>query len=225
MKHFNNAGPCKPDIHYMLPVASRLPEVRRLVDQQHYFVLHAPRQIGKTTTLMQLAQELTAEGRYTALLVSAEVGSAFNHDPGAAELAMLGTWQSDARIWLPPELRPPAWPEAEPGQRTAAALEAWALASSRPLVIFLDEIDALENETLLSVLRQLRNGFRNRPRGLEKDQRNWRSHPGLAHPPFRQRVADGKSGAHHRAGGCRRARCSVALDHHARQPPMDGSQR
>ena len=166
MKHFNNAGPCKPDIHYMLPVASRLPEVRRLVDQQHYFVLHAPRQIGKTTTLMQLAQELTAEGRYTALLVSAEVGSAFNHDPGAAELAMLGTWQSDARIWLPPELRPPAWPEAEPGQRTAAALEAWALASSRPLVIFLDEIDALENETLLSVLRQLRNGFRNRPRGF-----------------------------------------------------------
>ena len=166
MKHFNNAGPCKPDIHYMLPVATRLPEVRRLVDQQNYFVLHAPRQIGKTTTLMQLAQELTAEGKYTALLVSAEVGSAFNHDPGAAELPMLGTWQSDARIWLPPELRPSAWPQAEPGERVTAALAEWALTSPRPLVIFLDEIDSLENETLLSVLRQLRNGFRNRPHGF-----------------------------------------------------------
>ncbi len=166
MKHFNNAGPCKPDIHYMLPVASRLPEVRRLVDQQHYFVLHAPRQIGKTTTLMQLAQELTEEGRYTALLVSAEVGSAFNDDPGAAELAMLGRWQSDAEIWLPADLQPPAWPDVPPGQRVARALTVWSLASPRPLVIFLDEIDALENETLLSVLRQLRDGFRNRPRGF-----------------------------------------------------------
>ncbi len=166
MKHFNNAGPCKPDIHYMLPVASRLPEVRRLVDQQNYFVIHAPRQIGKTTTMMQLAQELTAEGRYTALLVSAEVGSAFNHDPGAAELAMLGTWRSDAEIWLPADLQPLPWSDASPGERVASVLKAWSLTSSRPLVIFLDEIDALENETLLSVLRQLRNGFRNRPRGF-----------------------------------------------------------
>jgi hypothetical protein len=166
MKHFNNAGPCRPEDHYMLPVASRLPEVRRLIEQKLYFVLHAPRQVGKTTTLMQLAQELTAEGRYTALLISAEVGSAFNDDPGAAELAMISRWQSDAEIWLPAELRPPAWPDAPPGERVARALTAWSLASPRPLVIFLDEIDALENDTLLSILRQLRDGFRNRPRGF-----------------------------------------------------------
>ena len=166
MKHFNNAGPCRPDIHYMLPVASRLPEVQQLIEQQNYFVIHAPRQIGKTTTMMQLAQELTAEGRYTALLVSAEVGSAFNDDPGAAELAMLGRWQGDARIWLPPQLRPPVWPQAETGERITAALTEWSLTSPRPLVIFLDEIDALENGALISVLRQLRDGFRNRPRGF-----------------------------------------------------------
>ncbi|HMV48846.1 MAG TPA: ATP-binding protein [Blastocatellia bacterium] len=166
MKHFNNAGPCRPEDHYMLPVASRLPEVRALVDQKSYFVIHAPRQIGKTTTLMQLAEELTAEGRYTALLVSAEVGSAFSNDPGAAELAMIGTWRRTARIWLPADLQPPAWPDAQPGERVSSALTEWALASARPLVIFLDEIDSLENEMLLSVLRQLRDGFRNRPRGF-----------------------------------------------------------
>jgi len=32
----------------MLPVMRRLPTVRQLVDRQSYFVLHAPRQVGKT---------------------------------------------------------------------------------------------------------------------------------------------------------------------------------
>jgi hypothetical protein len=152
----------------MVPVAARLPEVRALVEQQSYFVLHAPRQgqVGKTTTLMQLAQELTAEGRYAALLVSMEAGSAFNNQPGKAEAASLETWRGKARIWLPPDLQPPPWPVAEEGGRINAALQAWALHSPRPLVIFIDEIDALENEALISVLRQLRTGFSERPRGF-----------------------------------------------------------
>ena len=166
MKYFNTTGPCKPDIHYMLPTKARLPELHRLIDQQLYFVIHAPRQVGKTTMMMQLAQQLTVEGRYAALLVSMEVGAAFNDDPGAAELAIPGTWRADARHWLPADLQPPAWPQADAGQRLFAALEAWSLASPRPLILFLDEIDALENGALISALRQLRNGFRNRPRGF-----------------------------------------------------------
>ncbi len=166
MRHFNVGGPCKPEIHYMLPTASRLPELRRLIDGQNYFVVHAPRQVGKTTALLQLAQELTAEGRYTALLVSTEAGSAFNDDPGKAEAAMLETWRGKARVWLPPELQPPAWPLAEAGGRIYTALQIWAAHSPRPLVIFLDEIDALENQALLSVLRQLRTGYADRPRGF-----------------------------------------------------------
>ncbi len=166
MKHFNTAGPCKPDIHYMLPASTRLPELRRLIDQQNYFVIHAPRQVGKTTMMLQLAQELTREGRYTALLVSMEVGAAFNDDIGAAELAMLGAWRGNAEAWLPAALQPPAWPQAETGERIFSALKTWAQNSARPLVVFLDEIDALENGTLISSLRQLRNGFVNRPQGF-----------------------------------------------------------
>ncbi len=166
MKYFNTAGPCKPDLHYMLPASTRLPELRRLIDQQLYFVIHAPRQVGKTTMMMQLAQELTREGRYTALLVSMEVGAAFNDDIGKAELAMLGAWRGNAEAWLPAELQPPAWPQAEAGARIFAALSDWAHSSSRPLVMFLDEIDALENGALISTLRQLRNGYNNRPQGF-----------------------------------------------------------
>lgn len=46
---FNTAGPCKADIHYMLSPTSRLPDLERLIAQQNYFVIHAPRQTGKTT--------------------------------------------------------------------------------------------------------------------------------------------------------------------------------
>jgi plasmid stability protein len=130
----------------MLPPERRVPEVRGLVDGSHYFVVHAPRQVGKTTALLALAQTLTAEGKYAATLVSMEVGAPFAKDPGKAEAAILGDWQMAARAWLPPDLQPPPFPEAPAGLRLSAALEAWALASPRPLVLFLDEIDSLQDK-------------------------------------------------------------------------------
>jgi hypothetical protein len=164
---FNTAGPCNPADHYMLPASQRLPEVRPLIEQKSYFVVHAPRQVGKTTALLSLAQELTAEGRYVAVLVSMEVGAAFPHDVGAAEAAILDSWQSAARAQLPPELcPPPPFPTAPPGRGIAAALETWSHAVPRPLIVFLDEVDALRGEVLVSVLRQLRDGYRNRPGGF-----------------------------------------------------------
>ncbi len=76
MRWFNTAGPCQPDIHYLLSAQARLPELLQLIAQRNYFVIHAPRQTGKTTAMLTLAQELTAAGTYTALMVSAEVGAA-----------------------------------------------------------------------------------------------------------------------------------------------------
>src|SRR5262245_36896013 len=158
---FNTAGPCKPGYHYMIPPGRRIPQVRGLVERMSYFVLHAPRQTGKTTSLLGLAAELTAEGRYAAVWVSAEQGQAFD-DVGAAEAAMLSGWTGAANL-LPAELRPSPWPAAEPGDRVRAALGAWAEHSPRPLVVLIDEIDALRDEVLVSVLRQLRAGYPLRP--------------------------------------------------------------
>ena len=150
----------------MLPPERRLPGVREVIEQQAYFVLHAPRQVGKTTSLMALAKALTAEGRFAALMVSMEVGAAFPHDVGAAEAAVLQGWRRRAEAWLPAELQPPPWPEAEPGARIAEALTVWSRACPRPLVVFLDEIDALRDDVLTSVLRQLRDGHPTRPEGF-----------------------------------------------------------
>jgi hypothetical protein len=160
---FNTAGPCNPVDHYMLPAMERLPEVTPLVERGGYFVVHAPRQVGKTTALLSLAQSLTAEGRFLAVLVSMEMGAGHPDDVGAAELAILGSWREAVLTQLPPELHPPDFPDAAAGARIAAALASWAVASPRPLVVFLDEIDALRDNVLISVLRQLRDGYRNRP--------------------------------------------------------------
>ncbi len=165
-RFFNTAGPCKADIHYMLPATERVPEAPRLIAQQGYFVIHAPRQTGKTTAMMALAQQLTASGKYTAALVSMEVGAPFSGDPGAAELAILGDWYTALQVRLPADLRPRPWPSADPGQRIIAALRAWAEASPRPIVLFLDEIDALSGDALIAVLRQLRSGYPDRPKSF-----------------------------------------------------------
>lgn len=51
----------------MLPPLARLPEVTKLIEQQGYFIIHAPRQVGKTTAMLALAQQLTASGKYAAV--------------------------------------------------------------------------------------------------------------------------------------------------------------
>jgi hypothetical protein len=164
-KWFNTAGPCKPDIHYTLTTNERLPQLKRLIDQQNYFVIHAPRQTGKTTAMLTLAQELTASGKYTAVLLSLEVGAVFPHEPGTAQRAILDEWKQSVKFHLPANLQPTTWPEVGIGS-LGTFLSTWATDSPLPLVVFLDEIDALSDETLISVLRQLRSGYPRRPQGF-----------------------------------------------------------
>ncbi|WP_044969416.1 AAA family ATPase [Sorangium cellulosum] len=163
VRTFNIAGPCRPDRHYMVPAGQRLPGFRALVDKQAYFVVHAPRQTGKTTTMKALARRLTEEGRYAALHFSCETARAFPED---VEQAVKGIWlavEGAARLELPPALRPPAPVEVPPAGYLQTQLTRWAEACPRPLVLVFDEIDALTGSSLISVLSQLRAGFPDRP--------------------------------------------------------------
>jgi hypothetical protein len=150
----------------MIPASTRLPEVPDLVANQKYFVVHAPRQTGKTTALRALAAELTTSGRYAALVLSMEAGQPWADDIGAATRAILSGARIAARANLPADLRPPAWPDSWPEGLLSEAFAKWAEACPRPLVLFLDEIDALTGHTMLSVLRQLRQNFAERPAGF-----------------------------------------------------------
>ncbi|MBW4510504.1 MAG: ATP-binding protein [Scytonematopsis contorta HA4267-MV1] len=160
---FNTAGPCEARKHYMLPPTMRLPNLSRLIEQESYFVIHAPRQTGKTTAMQALAKQLADSGRYAAIIVSVEVGNSLSNDLGAAELAILGAWRNKIINRLPEDLQPEAWVDAPPGQRIQANLRLWTRAIKRPLVLFIDEIDSLQDETLISILRQLRDGYPERP--------------------------------------------------------------
>ncbi|MDR1368828.1 MAG: DnaB-like helicase C-terminal domain-containing protein, partial [Dysgonamonadaceae bacterium] len=73
-RYFNVAGPCNEADHYMVEASSRLHGIADLIDQKQYFVIHAARQSGKTTFLLDMAERLNAEGKYYALYCSLEMG-------------------------------------------------------------------------------------------------------------------------------------------------------
>ena len=148
----------------MLPPEPRLPRVRELIDAELYFVLHAPRQSGKTTCVRALARMLSAEGRYAAVHASCERGNVAGFDVERCVQAVLRTIDLQAER-LPEEHRPPSLEivrEVEAESRLRTWLTRWCERCPRPVVLFLDEIDSLIDESLISVLRQLREGFPDR---------------------------------------------------------------
>lgn len=70
-KFFNTAGPIIPADHYNIDPLMRfdLEEIEMLIYQKKYFVLHAPRQTGKTSCLFALRDYINARGR-TDLLIT-----------------------------------------------------------------------------------------------------------------------------------------------------------
>lgn len=167
-RFFNTAGPCKPDIHYTLNPLKRLTSVRALVEAQKYFILHAPRQTGKTTTMLSFAQAMNLEGKYVALYMNVESAQTARNRVEAANKTFLSVLDSTARVYLPK----PYWPSPEcfqvpdweDGFRTV--LTRWCLELPKPLVLFIDEADALIGDSLLSLLRQLRSGYAQRPQAF-----------------------------------------------------------
>ncbi|ETR67739.1 MAG: hypothetical protein OMM_11273, partial [Candidatus Magnetoglobus multicellularis str. Araruama] len=79
MLFFNTAGPVNCDDHYCLPPLSRfdLEEILMLIAQKKYFVLHAPRQTGKTSCLLALMKYLNEQGNYECLYINVEAAQAF----------------------------------------------------------------------------------------------------------------------------------------------------
>ena len=172
MRFFNTAGPIRPDDHYCIPPLERLDMdgVRTLIEQKKYFVLHAPRQTGKTSALLALRDLLNAEDSYRCVYVNVEGAQALREDVEQVMRTLLAGLASRARLTLGDEFLGTVWSgilaEVGPGVGLQEALTRWAEASPKPLVLLIDEIDALIGDALLSVLRQLRAGYDLRPEGF-----------------------------------------------------------
>lgn len=190
LKYFNTAGPIRPEDHYFIPVAQRvdLDEIQNLIQQKKYFVLHAPRQTGKTTALLELCNMLNQSGKYRCLYVNVESAQTARENIAEAMTVIVNTLMDLEKIHLPDD---PVMGKVgadllkrSPTSALAAILRVWAHESELPTVLLIDEIDSLIGDTLISILRQLRSGYNDRPKNFPqsvilcgvRDVRDYRIH-------------------------------------------------
>ena len=194
MRRFNTEGPVVAQDHYCIPPLERvnLGEILELVRNKRYFVLHAPRQTGKTSTLLALRSLLNSgvEGAFRCVYVNVEAAQAMREDVFRSMRVILGELGSRARS-SGDEFLYEAWPgilETFGEGSLSEALTRWCEADPKPLVLLIDEIDALIGDSLISVLRQLRARYDQRPGSFPqsvvlcgvRDVRAYRIHSGSA---------------------------------------------
>jgi len=90
-RFFNTAGPMKPEINYCIDPLTRIDweDIQRLINDMRYFVLHAPRQTGKTSTLQAMMDTLNEEGRYACAYANIETAQAARGDVAQGILTVL----------------------------------------------------------------------------------------------------------------------------------------
>ena len=163
---FNTEGPCLPREHYMINAMRRLgSEALSLIGEKKYFVIHAARQTGKTTFLLELANRINSGGEYYAVYCSLENAEMLT-EPSAGIITIINS--------LHAEITGSGLPNADvfkknidtndPYNALQQAIKNYCAVLDKPLVALFDEADCLSGQTLISFLRQLRNGYINRSR-------------------------------------------------------------
>ncbi len=169
MRFFNTEGPVNCADHYCLPPLTRLDlaEIAGLIAQKKYFLLHAPRQTGKTSCLLALTDYLNQGNDYHAVYANIEAAQALREDVDRAMATIvtnIAQWASfvagnqDAVILARQTLA-----DTPHASALSSFLARWCAQLDKPLVLMLDEVDALIGDTLISLLRQLRAGYPTRP--------------------------------------------------------------
>jgi hypothetical protein len=142
----------------MLPPEERLVggQLHRYIGDKLYWVLHAPRQTGKTTFLQSWMRQINAGDEAVACYVSVERCQGIGEPERAMPDLCKAIQEYAAAAHLPvPELK-----TASANSMLSDTLIDWAAqVAPKPLVVLFDEVDVLTDGTLISFLRQLRGGF------------------------------------------------------------------
>lgn len=164
-KYFNIAGPCVAEKHYMLSSSLRSQELDALIASESYFILHAARQSGKTTALIDIVNNFNAGNAFIGLHFSAERSQGLTL-PKEGIPPLVESIRSELRYH--PHLKPEMLPDLShlaPESQLKEALEYLCVNAPRPLVVLIDEADCLWGQTMISFLRQLRDGYVSRQKG------------------------------------------------------------
>ena len=232
-------APSSRKIHYCIPPLERIDhaEVLELIRRKRYFVLHAPRQTGKTSALLALRDLLEAggEGDYRCVYVNVEAAQAVREDVERAMRVILGE-MGDSALFQGDGFLDGIWSDvlARFGDRAlGAALARWSQADPKPLVLLIDEIDSLIGDTPDRGAAPAPGRLRPAPRGLPAERGAVRGarRARLPHPlehreggrHRRQRVQHpgrvAAPGGLHRGGGARPGRPAHRRDGDRRSPP------
>ena len=153
-KFFNTAGPIQPDIHYNIDPLTRidLEELESLIYQRKYFVLHAPRQTGKTSCLLALRDYLNTRGEFYAVYANVEVGQASRNNVEEVNRNVVSVIAREtSRVvgtGMPSALRLELEKEEAASNLLGSYLDRLCESLDRPLLLFIDEIDALVGDYL-----------------------------------------------------------------------------
>jgi len=149
----------------MLPPADRLvgAQLHRYIRDNLYWVLHAPRQTGKTTFLQSWAREINTKGEAAACYVSLESCQGITDRAEALSTINKAVCAYSEEAGFPV----PQLPLDNTDFLLHETMKKWAqLLMPKPLVVLFDETDVLEGDPLISFLRQLRGGFAIRRPGI-----------------------------------------------------------
>ncbi|MDR1480708.1 MAG: ATP-binding protein, partial [Planctomycetaceae bacterium] len=149
----------------MIDAATRLRGVEQLINENQYFVIHAARQSGKTTYLQDLTKRLNAGGKYYVLYCSLEgVQGVLEPEHGIPAIFdnIVVTLQNSPSIPFTYDENYERDKKNRPLVLLTLFLVDLVKSLDKPLVIFFDEADCLSEGTLISFLRQLRNGYNSR---------------------------------------------------------------
>jgi hypothetical protein len=167
-RFFNTAGPNRPEEQYTIDPLSRfdLDDMLMLIRQKKYFVLHAPRQTGKTSCMLALRDLLNKQGEYIAVYANVEGGQASRNNVRSVVKSTVDTLAEQVRLVVrdntAKKVRDSVQDEGEDSM-LSTFLRRLSEDLPKPLVLLIDEIDALVGDSLVSILRQIRSGYADRP--------------------------------------------------------------
>lgn len=152
-RFFNTAGPNRPKEQYTIDPLSRLDldDMLMLMRQKKYFVLHAPRQTGKTSCMLALRDYLNQHDDYIAVYANVEGGQASRINVRSVVKSTVDTLAEQVRLVVRDDtakrVRDSVQDEGEDSM-LSSFLRRLSEALPKPLVLFIDEIDALVGDSL-----------------------------------------------------------------------------
>lgn len=169
-KYFNVSGDCKPALHYMVNIHSKLTEIKKMTDRGEYFTINRARQYGKTTTLRALEQFLKDD--YLVISLDFQMMSHTDFQSEQAFAAAFSDELLDCIQDIPQEIRQKLILFTDNSKSSITlsglfrVLSRWCAQSPKPVVLIIDEADSFtNNQVFIDFLSQLRGYY------ISKDRR------------------------------------------------------